>query len=255
MGEGTWTPGAPIWADLATSDVEGAKAFYGSLFGWEPDPAPNPEARGYVLLRLGGKDVAGVGPVQMPEQPPAWLPYIGVEDVEATMAAVKEAGGDPFFGPMDVLDTGRMGIFRDPTGAALGVWQPRTMTGFEVADQPGSFAWFDLNTKDVEAAKPFYSAVLGWGSKTSGEGQMQYTEWKLGDRSIGGAVLIGPQAPANVPPHWLVYFAVPETGAAVGKIRDLGGTPLMEPMEFPGGTFAVARDPQNAVFAVLTLSR
>jgi predicted enzyme related to lactoylglutathione lyase len=253
MANEKWTVGTPIWADISTTDVEGASKFYGSLFGWTADMVPDPEAGGYGMLNLEGKSVGGIGPVQMPGQPPAWLPYIGVEDVEATLATVKENGGDPFFGPLDVFDTGRMGILRDPTGAVLGLWQPKSMAGFGLRDRPGGFAWFDLNTTDVEVAKAFYGAVFGWDSKTSGEGQAQYTEWKVGGQSIGGVVQIGLQAPAGIPPNWLVYFAVPDVDKGVSQIQELGGQAMMPGMDFPGGRFAVVQDPQGAVFGILTL--
>ncbi len=255
MAGGTqYVPGTPIWTDLSTTDMEGAKSFYGALFGWEAEPVPNPEAGGYTMVSLGGKLVAGLGPVQTAGQPPAWLPYVATEDVDATMSAVKGSGGEPFFGPMDVFDTGRMGIFRDPGGAVLGLWQPRAMVGFELTDQPGSFTWFELNTPDVEAAKAFYGAVFGWVSKTSGEGREAYTEWKVGEKSIGGAMQIGQQTPPDVPPHWLVYFAVDDVDQAASKAQELGASALIPPMDFPGGRFSVLRDPQGAVVAVLKLA-
>jgi len=67
-----------------------------------------------------------------------------------------------FVEPMDVADIGRMAVFADPTGAAIGIWQPKTFMGAELANEPGCFAWNELNTRDVPAAKAFYPEVFGW---------------------------------------------------------------------------------------------
>ena len=248
MTEQTKT-GKPIWLDLGTSDTEGANQFYGSLFGWERQDL-GPEAQGYAFWNLGGEMVCGFGPLQMPEQPSAWLAYIATDDVDKSLAAVKENGGDTVFGPLDVLDTGRMAIFRDPTGAVLALWQPMTMSGYRVQDQPGSFTWFELTTPDVDTARQFYPAVFGWDTKTS-EGEMPYTEWLVGGTSIGGATLPNPNAPADAPPYWLVYFASDDVDQTASRAAELGGTPIVRPMDFPGGRFTIIQDPQGATFGVV----
>ena len=91
-----------------------------------------------------------------------------------------------FVGPMDVSDIGRMAVFADPTGAAIGVWQPKSFIGAELANEAGAFTWNELNTRDLAAAKAFYSVVFGWEPHDADMGEMTYTEWKLGDRYGGG---------------------------------------------------------------------
>ncbi len=60
--------------------------------------------------------------------------------------------------------------------------------------------------------------------------------------------------PAEVPSHWLVYFAVDDTDAAVAKTQELGGSVRTAPMDIPIGRFAVLGDPQGATFAVIRMS-
>lgn len=185
-----FTPGAPVWVDLASRDLEGSKAFYAQFFGWEPHlVTPDPAAGGYTMFTLNGTEVAAVGGAMSPEQPPAWMVYFGTEDAEATANKVEEAGGKVVAPPFDVLKAGRMAVFQDPTGAFFAVWQPGEHRGAEVVEEPNAFAWTELSTRGVESVKPFYQAVFGWGEKTSpmGEGQPSYTEWQLGGKSIGGA--------------------------------------------------------------------
>jgi hypothetical protein len=83
---------------------------------------------------------------------------------------------------------------------------------------------------------------------------MPYTEWKIGDRSVGGMMPKPPMMPAEVPPHWGVYFSVDGTEAAMDKVKELGGQVIMGPMDVEPGKIAVVQDPQGAVFNIITLS-
>jgi predicted enzyme related to lactoylglutathione lyase len=248
-------PGVPSWVDLSTPDVEASKRFYSALFGWQADTMSDPGAGGYTMFRLGDKQVAGAGPAQDPQQPPAWTTYVSVEDADAVAARVGEAGGTVLMPPMDVMEAGRMAIFQDPTGAVIAVWQPRQHPGGEVFNVPGAVSWNELSTRDTAAAIDFYSRVFGWDHQTHGEGAEAYTEWKLGGRSIGGMMAMRPEVPAMVPAHWLVYFAVEDCDATVERTKELGGQVMVPPMDIPQGRFAVLADPQGATFAVIGLGQ
>ena len=248
-------PGKPAWADLSTTDAAAGKTFYSKLFGWQPEDQ-GPEAGGYVIFKLGGKSVTALGPVQNPGQPAAWSVYIATEDSAATAKKVREAGGTVALEPMDVLGQGSMAVFQDPIGAFISVWQPAKMKGFDVTNQPNSFAWAELNGRGVEKAKPFYKKVFGWGDKTSpmGEGQPPYTEWQLGGESIGGGMEMGKDMPSSVPSFWMVYFGVADVDATAKKAGELGGKVNMAPQDFPGGRFAIIGDPQGAVFGIMRMT-
>jgi len=249
----SYPPNTPSWVDLATPDVEKSKAFYGALFGWDALEGP-PEAGGYTMLQKDGKNVAGAMAIQMEGQPPAWMTYVNVEDADATIDLVKKAGGMVFVEPMDVMDVGRMAVFADSTGAALGLWQARSHIGADLANEPGAFCWNELQTRDTAAAKTFYKEVFGWGAQTSqgGDGApMAYTEWKRGEDSIGGMMDMPEMVPAEVPAYWLVYFAVDDCDATTAKAGELGATALVPPMDIEPGRFAVLMDPTGATFAII----
>ncbi len=249
-------PGLPVWVDVSSSDLEGAKAFYSGLFGWEAHVTDDPAAGGYTMFTLDGKQVAAAGPTQGPGQPSAWMVYFGADDAEATAKKVEAAGGKVVATPFDVLEAGRMAVFQDPTGAFFSVWQPGEHGGAEVRGQPNSFAWTELNTRGFDQAKPFYQSVFGWGDKTSpmGEGQPPYTEWQLGGHSIGGGMEMPVQVPPEVPGHWMNYFAVTDVDESARKAEELGAKSLMAAMDFPGGRFAILQDPQGAAFGVMTMT-
>ena len=245
--------GVPSWVDLGTPDIPKAIEFYSGLFGWQIEPGP-PEAGGYSIAMMRGRPVAGLGP-QMNPGPPYWTTYVTVNSTDDTVAKATAAGGKVLMEPMDVMDAGRMAVIADPIGAAISVWQPNQMAGAGIVNEPNSYSWSELVTTDIAASKQFYGAVFGWGSETHGEGgPMAYTEWKVGGRAVGGMMQKPPMMPAEVPPHWGVYFSVDGTEAAMDKVKELGGQVIMGPMDVEPGKIAVVSDPQGAVFNIITLS-
>ena len=98
-----YAQGTPCWADLQTTDTDGAKAFYGGLFGWTFDDQPTPQGATYSMGRIDGRSVAAIAPqtTEMAAQgvPPTWNVYLAVDDVDATTAAVAEAGGTVAMAP------------------------------------------------------------------------------------------------------------------------------------------------------------
>jgi len=165
------------------------------------------------------------------------------------------AGGTVIVEPMSVLDYGRMAILSDPTGAVFGIWQPGINVGAELVNEAGALSWSELETRDPGSAKTFYEAVFGWSFADHDMGQMgTYTEWKLGDASIGGMADISGRVPDEVPAHWMVYFAVEDADAAVKQVGELGGEIRFGPVDIPAGRFAMLADPWGAAFAVITPS-
>lgn len=249
----SYPAGTPSWVDHAAKDLTASNSFYSRLFGWEAEDQGE-EFGHYTILRKGGKTVAGNMAAMMEGQPSAWVSYVSVEDADATTDLAKKAGASVFVEPMDVSDIGRMAVFADPTGAAIGVWQAKTFAGAELANEPGSFAWNELNTRDIPAAKAFYAEVFGWNPNDMDMGGMTYTEWKLGDRAVAGMQAMPAMVPAEVPAHWLVYFAVDDTDGTVSKATGSGATTLLPPMDIPPGRFAVLADPDGAAFAVIKMN-
>jgi len=123
-----------------------------------------------------------------------------------------------------------------------------------IANEPGAFTWSELDTRDMDAAKAFYTRVFPWTAETSGEGERAYTEWKVSGRSVAGGMQMGESFPPTVPPNWLTYFAVTDCDATVAKARELGGQVMMPAMDIEQGRFAVLADSFGAVFAVMQMT-
>ena len=242
----------PAWVDLASKDPAGARDFYKKLFGWDIQVNPDPQYGGYALAKINGKDVAGIGGTQSPDQPTAWSIYIGSEDVERLGQKVKDAGGTVVAPAFDVGDQGKMAVFQDPSGAFISGWQPSIMGGFQTQG-PNTFSWPELNARGLDKALPFYQKVFGWTPKSTGDGDQPYTEFHVDGQSIGGAMEMNPMVPADMPSYWMAYFAVDDIDSAFKKAIDAGAREMMAPQDFPGGRFAIVSDPQGASFGLLQM--
>jgi predicted enzyme related to lactoylglutathione lyase len=242
--------GALCWADLMTDDPEAARAFYGRLFDWSFDVG-GPETGHYAMCKRGGKPVAGLGakPPGAPF-PAAWTPYFSTSDLDRTLAKLTAEGGSIRMGPMDVLQEGRMAVCGEPTGGTFGLWQPGRHIGAQLIDEPGSLAWNELNTRDLERARRFLVALFGYEARRL-PGGMTYDTLHLGERTIGGILQMDEHWPAQVPPHWMIYFAVPQIEATTRDIRALGGKVCVPPFETPYGVISVLEDPGGAVFSAV----
>ena len=246
-----YAPGTPSWVDLGTPDPTDASRFYSGLFGWTIEEGP-PEAGGYRMCLLDGKPVAGLGPQMNHDMPPFWTTYISVADADETAAAIKEDGGTVMVEPFEVLDVGRMAVAADPAGAIFSIWQARTHAGAGLAHDPNTWCWNELTTRDPQRSVEFYGAVFGWNAHLLPMAGTDYTEFQVGDQGVAGMMpMEGDSWPADVPNHWLVYFAVDDCAAAAAKVEEFGGKVTVPPTEVPPGIFAVVNDPQGATFGVI----
>ena len=119
------THGTFYWNELATTDVDGAKAFYSEVIGWKFDEMPM-EGGAYWMLKAGD-DMAG-GLMAMPSAvpdgtPPYWMSYIAVDDFDAAVAKVSGLGGTVLTEPFDI-PVGRMAVIQDPQGAVISLMTP-----------------------------------------------------------------------------------------------------------------------------------
>jgi len=238
--------GGPCWTELGTSDLESAKRFYADLFGWRPETDPRQEAGGYTVAHLGDAAVAAISPLYQESQPVAWNVSFAVSDADATVEAVKAAGGAVAMEPMDVFDVGRFAVAFDPGGAAFQLWQARAFPGAGLFNAPGSLGWVELLTRAPEQATAFYTTVFGWTVRAS----EHYPQWGIDGADFGGMLTMDENFPPEVPSHWLPYFAVEDVDATASAATAADARILMEPRSMPGRRIAVLKDPQGAVFGV-----
>lgn len=246
--------GAPCWAEAMLPDVEAGKRFYGELFGWtfgDSDPALGD----YTEAFLDGESAAALMPKQDGRMPTAWSVHFATPDAAAGVRKVREAGGSIVSDVMDVQEFGRMAVAAGPDGAVFSLWEAGTHPGFGVQDVPGAFCWTEVLTRDAEAADAFYPAVFGYQLQDPPFDAGDFKSWALpgSGREVAGRAVIGDDTPAEMPPHFLLYFRVADVGQALGTVRSNGGRVVSGPEEVPaaGFAFAVAADDQGAVFALM----
>jgi predicted enzyme related to lactoylglutathione lyase len=257
MGERTsYTHGTFSWVENATTDQDGAKSFYSKLFGWDYEDSPVGDGIYYSMAKIGPAYVAAISPQQRDEQaigvPPHWNSYITVDDVDAVCARVQELGGTLLAPPFDVMEVGRMAVLSDPTGAVACLWQAKQHIGAGLVNAPGAFSWNELATRDPDVAQEFWSVLLGWEFERIDAASIDYWTIRNAGHTNGGMRRIGAESPPDVPPHWLVYFAVDSIDATAETATGAGGAIILAKTPAGGDNkFAVLSDPAGAVFGLV----
>lgn len=254
--QGSW-----IWYELITPDFAGAKAFYEAVTGWTISQGP-PEADGYgSIANSDGSMTGGVlaltaGMAEAGARP-CWLGYIGVDDVDATVAAIKAAGGAVLMLPRDVPMAGRIAMVADTAHAPFYIMTPTPPSGggestvFSAEKNPGRCGWNELMAGDAAQAIAFYTGQFGWTLPDAMDmGPMGSYQFIAHDGVTVGAIM---QKPPEVPAAgWNHYFWVQSIDTAQAAIEAHGGTVINGPHEVPGGDWIIQGiDPQGAVFCLV----
>jgi predicted enzyme related to lactoylglutathione lyase len=253
------THGTFVWYDVMTSDTKAAESFYHSVIGWDAKDSGMAD-RSYTLLSMGPTIVGGLMPIPKDASKagvgPAWMGYIGVDDVDVYAKRVKAAGGAIHRDPEDIPGVGRFAVVGDPHGAGFMLFRGSSDQAVTPAPAgtPGHVGWRELHAGDREGAFAFYSDLFGW---TKGEavdmGPMGVYQTFAIHGAQAGMMTKTPQTPA---PFWLYYFNVEAVDSAVARVKDGGGQILFGPQQVPGGSWIVqCLDPQGAMFAVVGSKR
>jgi predicted enzyme related to lactoylglutathione lyase len=112
------------WNELMTPDIEGAREFYKTLFGWSLKVSPE-----YTEIDLGSTGIGGMMHItpEMQGMPTAWTPYICVSDADACVEKIKSSGGKVYMGPHEIPNVGRFAVCADPQGAMFNIINPSGM--------------------------------------------------------------------------------------------------------------------------------
>ena len=244
-----------IWYELITPDPDAAERFYGPMLGWtfkKSDQAG-------IDYRLFSTDEAQVGGLMKTPggapMPPAWLGYVGVDNVDKMVASIRDVGGSVHYGPDDIPNVGRFAFVADPQGASFYIMrgssdEPSLSFSYD-KPRPGHCAWNELSSSDPAAALHFYGQRFGWvkdGELDMGDmGKYQFLRHHAG--MLGAVMPRMPQMPVSA---WTYYFRVPDIDGAVAHIEANGGTVIQAPTQIPGGDYSMnAIDPQGAHFALV----
>ena len=247
-----------VWYELATTDIEAAKAFYAGVLGWGTGDASMPGSV-YTLFTAGDAPVAGL--MKLPADAiragatPQWTGYVGVDDVDAAAGQVEKLGGIVRIPPMDLPNVSRFSVIADPEMVTLVLVKGRK-GGPEQSKQavgPGRVVWHELLASDLERAFAFYRNLLGWKKTDVHTGPMgTYQQFSDGTETVGG-IFARPEMPLLS--QWLYYFKVAGIDEAAKRVQAGGGQILYGPVSVPGGARMVhCTDPQGALFALIDSS-
>lgn len=248
----TIATGTPVWADLQSLDREAAHAFYGAVFGWTFE-VTGEEFGHYANATLDGAVVAGE--MKAPQEGPQvayWSLYLKTDSAADAVSRATGLGAETLVEPMSVGELGTMAVMKDPGCAAFGVWEPKAHQGFAISGAHGHPCWFEVNTGDAHATANFY-AEIGGGLEVQKMEGMDYWTVHADGRPRFGAMQMTDEW-KDIPPHWMIYFAVDDVDATAAQVVELGGAIHHGPFDTPFGRIAVARDPQGAVFTVITMA-
>ncbi|WP_406252548.1 VOC family protein [Streptomyces atratus] len=258
---------APCWVDAQLPDLEAGKRFYGELFGWTFRAGEGPYADAYS----GGKLVAALAAKQDGRMPTAWGVYFATDDIVASVARIREAGGQVITEPVRAGRAGVLAQAADPGGAVFGLWQAGDREGFQKQNEPGSFCWTEVHTRQKDRVDAFYEEVFGFQGTDLAQDAEPFQDTEPGaaastpafrmwspagtepgpDTAVGGRSVITDAFPAELPSYFLSYFAVEDCNSAAGHAVRLGGRISAPPFDIPYGRMAVLQDDQGAVFAIL----
>lgn len=237
---GVYMPGKFVWVDLITADVERAKAFYGTLFGWTFE-----EKGRYHTAMHDGAPVAGIVSARDPERS-EWIGNLSVENVDRSVELARTHGGIVEREAVDAPDRGRLALVSDPGGAL--VLLVRSSTGDTPDHLPpvGSFLWRELWTDDFDAALGFYSAVAGYTPDTVDLDGQPYSVLTVNEIARAGVMV----APPEVNPLWLPYVRVEDPVATAAQAVLLGARLVASDADA-----AILIDPTGAPIGVQSWSR
>lgn len=254
--QGRW-----IWYELMTPDVAGSKAFYEAVVGWTVTPgSAQTNDYGFIANADGGM-TGGVLPLtkDMTDHGarPCWLGYVGVDDVDASLAAIEAAGGKVLMPANDVPMAGRIAMVADCCGAPFYIMTPTPppgggeSTSFSALPKPGRCGWNELYCGNLDTALEFYTRLFGWTLPDAMDmGPMGKYQFIAHDGVTHGAIMKRPDAmPVSV---WGHYFWVESIADAKELIEASAGQVVNGPMQVPGELWVVQGiDPQGALFSLV----
>jgi predicted enzyme related to lactoylglutathione lyase len=227
---------------IAANDLAASSGFYAKLFGWQLSPISAEMAAG----------LAPAGPTislraNVPQGFQGMIPYIGVRDVEATLARVVAGGAKIERAAWSIPGVGKLARFKDAGGTIYGLTDamaptPMPHMAMPVGSNPkppaGAICHLEMFAKDGDAASRFFGDLFGWGSLAT---MPQYMAFDPGAGVSGIFQSHTPSMPA------VAYIYTSNVAAKLAEIEAAGGKPSGEPMGVPGfACFGYFKDPSGA---------
>jgi uncharacterized protein len=118
-------PNPFVHAELSTTHLSKAKAFYQKLFAWKLQEIPGHVFPDYTLIGVGRGTGGAITKQRKRRAPSAWMPYVHVTDIDVATRRARKLGAKVTQDVTEVAGLGWFSIIVDPTGATLGLWEPK----------------------------------------------------------------------------------------------------------------------------------
>jgi hypothetical protein len=217
--------GEVYWFSLLSDNMYAAMGFYMELFGWEFETSPT----GAFMAMRNGTPFAGLSNIEdrMPGSAESlWLAAITVADIEKSVATAKELGATVHTDITHLPGWGTFALIQDPQGAPLILVVPERQLGGN--EGYSGWRWAELWTRDTEAAKDFYTKVIGWEIEEVPVGDDSYTVFRSDGKRNAGLVALEQR---RVEPRWAPYVGVSDLRGILVRVWEKGGKVLREPAE------------------------
>jgi len=229
--------------------------FFNQMFGWTSF-----EENGYYQLSKNDTLVAGLvhrdesTAEQFASTTTNTTVYFAVNNADEMNEKIKQHGGTVLKEPHDVMEKGRMGIYKDTQGAVFGTWEAKTHKGIPVLaneKQHGLPCWFEVNTRNLDSTRNFYCDVFGLDTCTKNIQGTEYCYFFKGDECIGGCILMT-EAWGDLPSHWLVYIYSDNVDSSAEKAKELGGNVNIIPTDLENiYKYTMVNDPGKLSISLL----
>jgi predicted enzyme related to lactoylglutathione lyase len=247
---GEQVTGKFIWFDLAATDIDTQKAFYGDVFGWK-FRAIGESGDQYTLIMNGDRNIAGLFQVKSREDDKAdalWIGLLSVADPNKAVSAAKKAGGSVHTQATTLAQRGTYALLRDPEGALFGVLKSDSGDPPDREMATGDFIWVDLFAKDIEREAAFYQQLAGYEIVEDEDGVKR--KFFVAADQYRAAIIPLPEDANRA--GWLPYIKVDDVAATLEKVEAAGGQIIVEPDKtLLDGNLAIFVDPQGGIMGVV----
>ncbi len=249
MTSSQWPHGAPFWAAQLGPDVEGAKAFYGALFGWSFENIAGADAPPFYIASADGVRVASL---TGPQDPAVWIVAVAVSDLDQARRDAAGSGGTAPGESVDIDTLGRFHRLHDPAGAEIHVASPLERSNTARSSAPGTWSSVSLNVEDWSTVASFYETLFGWRAHASGTttAVIRHPDHVPSAQAVGIAVEApnSPTAPAST--GWIPAFRVADVDVSVRTALANGGRQVADVTTSANTRSALVADPNGAEFAI-----
>jgi uncharacterized protein len=244
--------GTPCWFELISTDLDAAASFYEKVLGWTVQSGA-PEWGGDKMCMLGNQPVAGIVAQASNDASSQWTLYLRTSAIEATVAAVVDAGGSIARGPEEVRGLGRRAMVLDVTRAPVAVWEPGSFEGAGRVGEPGAYLWAELATASLDRSAAFFHQVFGLVVTEESAKSSDARQFAKGGHPIIGMVAhdVTTDVTTDVTDAWNLTFMVTDLEDTLVRAVAEGGFLGGPIVELAVGRHGTVTDPTGATFGLL----